>query len=167
MAANRSICILSETLCRLPTVPRAQVRIVLPVPLKMADHCASTDPASSTWIKCVFWGGPVSTTNAVNAGETRNQFQVVIAGSNGYVNTSLQTPAGYNGGLYLKDMSISAPSDCNGLNTYLGAKMFASGTPFDPDLCAAACTALPTCTFFNTYSAYELAERLCSGYPMR
>jgi hypothetical protein len=45
--------------------------------------------------QCVLWSGPVNAENAVNAGQWRNKFQVVIAGSNGYVNKSIDTPSGY------------------------------------------------------------------------
>ena len=40
--------------------------------------CAN--PASTTTIKCVFWGGPLSVDNALNKGQWRTNFQVVIAG---------------------------------------------------------------------------------------
>jgi hypothetical protein len=43
------------------------------------------NPASSTMIKCAFWGGPVSKDNTKNAGYIDNDFVVAIAGSNGYV----------------------------------------------------------------------------------
>ena len=37
-----------------------------------------TDPASVTMIKCVFWGGPVSASNANNYGQYRSKFQLVL-----------------------------------------------------------------------------------------
>ena len=43
------------------------------------------NPASTTIIKCVFWGSPVSKDNTKNSGYTDNSFVVAIAGSNGYV----------------------------------------------------------------------------------
>jgi hypothetical protein len=46
-----------------------------------ADSCAN--PASTTVIKCVLWGSPITAETAVNTGQWRNGFQVVIAGSNG------------------------------------------------------------------------------------
>jgi len=97
----------------------------------------------------------VSASNANNIGQWRNQFQVVIAGSNGYVNQSLDTSSGYSQGIYLKDASIKAPVDCNGNNTALQQTIFSSGTPFDPKLCAAACSSLELCQFFNTYILYK------------
>lgn len=41
------------------------------------------DPPSTTAIKCVWWGGLVNKDNALNDGQWRGQFHVVIAGSNG------------------------------------------------------------------------------------
>jgi hypothetical protein len=46
-----------------------------------ADSCAN--PASTTVIKCVMWGSPITAETAVNTGQWRNEFHVVIAGSNG------------------------------------------------------------------------------------
>ncbi|KAH6644697.1 hypothetical protein C7974DRAFT_26420 [Boeremia exigua] len=45
---------------------------------------ACTNPASSTVIRCTFWGDAVTKTNTVNSGYTDNGFVVAIAGSNGY-----------------------------------------------------------------------------------
>lgn len=68
-------------------------------------------------IKCVYWGGPVSSDNAVNAGQPRGGFTVVIAGSNGYVTTQLATPAGYQAGTPYGTNAINAPYDHQGYNT--------------------------------------------------
>jgi len=72
---------------------------------------------------------------------------------------------GYTTPTYLNNASINAPLDCNGANTYMGARMFNSG-PFDINLCAAACTSTSQydtqhpppdgsppmlCNFFVTY----------------
>jgi hypothetical protein len=51
--------------------------------LTVGPDCPS--PASSTMIKCAFWGGSVSKDNTKNAGYIDNNFVVAIAGSNGYV----------------------------------------------------------------------------------
>ncbi|KAH0344482.1 hypothetical protein KCU83_g8329, partial [Aureobasidium melanogenum] len=51
-----------------------------------SPNCAN--PNSTINIKCVFWGGAVTAANANNFGQWRDQFQVLIAGSNGYVNTT-------------------------------------------------------------------------------
>ncbi|THV74037.1 hypothetical protein D6C87_07606 [Aureobasidium pullulans] len=50
------------------------------------------NPASTVNVKCVFWGDVVGAINANNFGQWRNSFQVLIAGSNGYVNSSLIAP---------------------------------------------------------------------------
>jgi hypothetical protein len=42
-----------------------------------------------TIFECVFWGDAITVVNANNFGQLRNQFKVLIAGSNGYINTSL------------------------------------------------------------------------------
>lgn len=117
------------------------------------------DPSSTTMIKCVFWGGPVTEDNAVNAGQYRDNFHVVIAGSNGYVNNTIEPADGFSGPAYYGSNAVDAPNDCNGQSTYLGNATFSNG-PFDASLCAAACNAksavniksnLPTCKYFNTY----------------
>ena len=101
-------------------------------------------------IRCVFWGGYVGEVNANNVGQWRDEFHVVIAGSNGYMRDSVPKVGGYTG-IGLGDASVNAPSNCNGEDTYLGVKVFTAGV-FDPALCAAACSALDRpCRFFVTY----------------
>jgi hypothetical protein len=48
----------------------------------------SQNPPSTINIKCVFWGGAVVSANANNFGQWRANFQVLIAGSNGYMKSS-------------------------------------------------------------------------------
>ena len=82
---------------------------------------------------------------------------------------AINTPSGYSLEASLDNAAINAPSDCNGISTYLGVKSFPIG-PFNIDLCATSCTeqsaynlrhppALParakTCQFFNTYILYK------------
>ncbi|KAH0372127.1 hypothetical protein KCU65_g1426, partial [Aureobasidium melanogenum] len=137
-----------------------------------SDSC--NNPASTTNIKCVFWSGPVTPDNANNAGQWRNKFQVVIAGSNGYVNQSIATPVGYNAGVYLGTTAINAPLDCTGDDSFIGSR-YLGNSVFDANLCAVACNeqasyALqhpPTdgsfnkvCTFFNTYILYKNGQPL-------
>ncbi|KXJ87526.1 hypothetical protein Micbo1qcDRAFT_236389 [Microdochium bolleyi] len=149
--------------------------------LDPADSCPS--PASTTVIKCVFWGQAVSANLATNVGQWRgSQFQVVIAGSNGY--NKFGTPAipKYNGPVDLGNAAIQAPLDCSGYDTYLGVKTF-KDVPFDPSLCAAACTAqsdynrahppssgyVKTCQFFTTYMLIKNGEpqfQECALYTM-
>ncbi|CAD0088339.1 unnamed protein product [Aureobasidium mustum] len=139
------------------------------------------NPKSTTNIKCVFWSGPVTKDNANNAGQWRNQFQVVIAGSNGYVNQSIATPAGYNAGVYLGKATINAPLDCTGDNSFLQPQVVGNGV-FDANLCAVACNQQASyarqhppadgsfnkmCSFFNTYILYKNGTSLgqyCAMY---
>ncbi|KAI1077785.1 hypothetical protein F5B20DRAFT_592509 [Whalleya microplaca] len=121
------------------------------------------NPPSTTVIKCVFWGGYVAAENAKNEGQYRADFHVVIAGSNGYMKTAIPTVLGFTG-QSLGNSAINAPLDCNGRDTYMGAKIFSTSI-FDPNLCAAACAsqneynlAHPVtygetliCNFFTTY----------------
>lgn len=57
------------------------------------DDASCSNPPSVTNIKCVWWGSAISPTNNVNSGQWRNQFEVAIAGSNGY--TGLPTQRGF------------------------------------------------------------------------
>lgn len=132
------------------------------------DAKACPNPASLTQIKCVFWGGPVTTSNTKNPGRMWASFQTVIAGSNGYVNQNIAAPSGYSDAVYLGNTAINAPYDSQGFNTFMGSKVFSLG-PFNASLCAEACSAqsaynldhppqdggpVQTCQFFNTYLVY-------------
>lgn len=142
--------------------------------------CAN--PPSTTQIKCVFWGGPVDTDNALNVGQWRNQFQVVIAGSNGYVNNTVAQVPGYGMANPLGHAAINAPYDAYGFDSYMGSAMFVGA--FDAQLCADACTQksnyaiahpptdgtpVQTCQFFNTYILYinttkNIQGQVCAMY---
>ncbi|PNS21939.1 hypothetical protein CAC42_537 [Sphaceloma murrayae] len=141
------------------------------------------DPPSVTYIKCVFWGGPVTEDNANNYGQFRSKFQVVIAGSNGYQNKSIAIPAGYSAPSYYGNAAINAPFDTLGADSYMGNAIFNSG-PYNVQLCADACTmksdyarahppsdggVVQTCQFFNTYILYvndstHLQGQYCAMY---
>ncbi|KAI1343535.1 hypothetical protein F5Y15DRAFT_235938 [Xylariaceae sp. FL0016] len=121
------------------------------------------NPPSTTIIRCVFWGGYVGPENANNFGQYQSDFHVVIAGSNGYMKTGTPTVPGFIG-VSLGEATINAPLDCNGHDTYMGAKIFTTSY-FDANLCAAACTSQndyntahppaggkpELCKFFTTY----------------
>ncbi|KAJ4379828.1 hypothetical protein N0V86_005012 [Didymella sp. IMI 355093] len=122
------------------------------------------NPPSTTNIKCSLYGYPVVAKAATNEGQWREQFQVVIAGSNGYSKLDTTPPA-------VKDFknptslpaAINAPLD-NGYDTYNGMRLF-NDNPYDPALCAAACQAqtdydkahpdsqgkYKPCNFFTSY----------------
>ncbi|KAL1626318.1 hypothetical protein SLS56_006902 [Neofusicoccum ribis] len=107
------------------------------------DSCSN--PSSTNVIKCVLWGGPITPETATNTGQWRNQFQVVVAGSNGYVKSYSGTAAanipsvdGYDGG-FLNNKAINAVTDCNGVYTYMGYRLFNDDQPFSPSRCADIC----------------------------
>lgn len=130
--------------------------------LEPGPNCPN--PASTTNIKCSLYGYPVAGKAATNEGQWRQEFQVVIAGSNGYSKLDKALPA-------VKDFkdptglpaSINAPLD-NGYDTYNGMRLF-NDNPYDPALCAAACQAqtdydkahpdsegkYKPCNFFTSY----------------
>jgi len=143
------------------------------------------NPASTTLIKCVFWGSPVNAANAVNNGQWRDNFQVVIAGSNGYTAidpVGTQTVPGYTHDANLGNASINAPLDCNGKGSYMGYVSWNDGAPFSIARCAAACrsqtgynvahppsdgSAPLQCAFFNTYFLLKdgnVQAQVCSLY---
>ncbi|KAI4920641.1 uncharacterized protein J4E92_008284 [Alternaria infectoria] len=121
------------------------------------------DPEAVANIKCSFWGGPVYTDTANNNGQWREQFEVAIAGSNGYSSLTTQSAEGYKQ-VELKNNAINSPLDCNKQGSYMGYKLFVQPA-FDAKLCAAACkeqnkwaTEHPPadgkpqlCRYFNTY----------------
>ncbi|KAF2434427.1 hypothetical protein EJ08DRAFT_466188 [Tothia fuscella] len=124
------------------------------------------NPKSTTNIKCAFWGGPATAETAVNKGQFRTKFEVLIAGSNGYTKNTQPSCNGYGTYEYLDNAAINAPMDCGGnWDTYIGAEIFLD-KPFDPNLCKASCEATTAwdlehppappaapqmCQFFNTY----------------
>lgn len=123
------------------------------------DACSSTceNPPAFANIKCSFWGGPLTLGSAKNTGQWRNQFHVVIAGSNAYVNSNIPSVPGYAPVQSLGAAAINAERDCNGVDTYMGYKLF-TNTPFDVKLCAAACDA---------ETAYNVAHPPSSGKPRK
>ncbi|KAF2734582.1 hypothetical protein EJ04DRAFT_523565 [Polyplosphaeria fusca] len=133
--------------------------------LEPASSCPN--PAPMTNIKCSLYGYPVYSESATNTGQWRDQFHVVIAGSNGYSKLNpLPSPSPYTnftGPSPLLPGAINAPTDTVPA-TYLGMKLYNDG-PYDPSQCAAACQAqtaydretagsdgtYDACNFFNSY----------------
>ncbi|KAI7157745.1 glycoside hydrolase [Hortaea werneckii] len=115
---------------------------------------ACPNPSSTNNIKCVFWGGYLEAAGATNTGQWRQNFQVVIAGSNGYMKTTVPAVTGFTG-RSLGRKTINAPLDCNGKDTYMGMKLFTTSY-FDPKLCAAACT---------SQNEYNRAHPPANGQP--
>ena len=131
------------------------------------------DPPGSANPFCVLWGGPVSKDNALNEGQWREKYHVVITASNGYVLTSSLNP--------LSGKAINAPLDCNSNDAYMGMRLLTDNSPFDPERCAAICDATTQyniehpedgkaprlCKFYNTYilnKNYVSQGQACSMY---
>ncbi|KAI5197148.1 hypothetical protein E4T38_08152 [Aureobasidium subglaciale] len=152
------------------------------------NDASCSDPSSQVMIKCAYWGGPISAANANNFGQTRGSFSVLIAGSNGYVSTSVSTPAGFNDAVSYGDKAMNAPYDAQGYNTFMGSKIFTQSS-FNTTLCSEYCNAqtaynkatapkdgtpYKVCNYFNTYmlflnpggsSAKQVAQgQYCSLY---
>ncbi|TKX26996.1 hypothetical protein C1H76_0750 [Elsinoe australis] len=130
------------------------------------------NPPSASYIKCVFWSGPVTLDNTVNTGSTDVQFQRVIAGSNAYVKTGIVDPAGFTNRQYFGQNSLSVPEHHIASQVY-GDKLFDAGR------CAQFCTQRTemaardpserACKFFNTYLEYvndgdHVTGQICAIY---
>jgi hypothetical protein len=106
-------------------------------------------------IKCVLWSGEVSPKNAINTGETRSQFKVLIAGSNGYNKLKPPPPPGYLEPINLKKYAISAPTCSNGVQTGISQIFNATNDPYNVTRAAQWCDTQYTrsrpCYFFNCY----------------
>ncbi|PNS21259.1 hypothetical protein CAC42_1038 [Sphaceloma murrayae] len=97
------------------------------------------NPSSTVLYKCSLWGLPVVPATAKNEGQWRYDFNVLIAGSNGY--NSLAPPApipGYTGPTKFGG-AIQAPLLPSGADSYMGFKYYTGA--YNPSLCTSACTA--------------------------
>ncbi|KAI9641482.1 hypothetical protein NHQ30_010290 [Ciborinia camelliae] len=98
------------------------------------DDCPN--PASITNYKCTLWGSGVDKASATNQGQWRDQFQVVITGSNGYSKTVSPSQPGYS------QSGWDTPKQCGDgghkahshPNTCLGQSFFPG--PYNPGVCA-------------------------------
>lgn len=116
------------------------------------------NPWSTTVVKASFWGNLIGENLATNKGQYRDQFQVVIAGSNGYNIDSCETAIQGWTQQQLGSCTInSPPSTCaNGKDSYLTYQSFSDGN-MDNKRCKAACDALTArdpstpCNFFTSY----------------
>jgi len=95
----------------------------------------SNKSSSFTNIKCTLWGVPTSKAGATNFGQYREQFQVVIAGSNGY---NLVSPVAASLNLFNPADTLSAA--INNAATYVGSTYY--NQPYDPSVCASVCKTL-------------------------
>ncbi|CAD0087479.1 unnamed protein product [Aureobasidium mustum] len=134
--------------------------------LEPAAACPS--PSSVIYARCALWGSPLSSDSATNTGPMREQFEVVVAGSNAYQNNTLVVPAGFGMNDALGDAALTAPYDGQGYNTFMGSTIFTKGT-FSIQACADYCSAQTAynvkhpasdgsppriCASFNTYMLY-------------
>lgn len=99
--------------------------------LNPAANC--TNPPSMSSYRCMIYAGLISANETTNSGQWRDDFQVVIAGSNGYnKNPASYTPVtvpSWNATQQCSGGAISAPSK------QMGGKFFPG--PFDPRICTA------------------------------
>ncbi|XPS69531.1 hypothetical protein M3J09_001799 [Ascochyta lentis] len=114
------------------------------------------DPLALVNAFCALWGGPVSTDNALNEGQYREQFHVVITASNGYVVSSSLNR--------LSSFAILAPLDCNGNDSYMGMRLLTDGAPFDGERCAAICDATTQYNIDHPPADSNVPPRLCKFY---
>ncbi|EMD87748.1 hypothetical protein COCC4DRAFT_143088 [Bipolaris maydis ATCC 48331] len=124
------------------------------------------NPSSSTMIKCTLWSGTISPNANINKGQIREQFRIVMAGSNAYVKdiTFSNRKDGSSNILknwivekYKNGAAIQVPLDCNGVDTYMGVAAWRDGK-FDAQRCLDACKVAGDtdiqsrkCRFVNTY----------------
>lgn len=125
---------------------------------------ACPNPTAGTAIKCTLWGVPSSKAAASNFGQYRDQFQVVIAGSNAY---NLVSP-----------IAASIPSftaadvlagTVNNVAAFIGSEYY--NQPYNPAVCSAVCLAtnaqnqaaakaagLSTYTACNYFNSFVLSQ---------
>jgi hypothetical protein len=105
------------------------------------------------------WSGTILPDIAINHGQLRKQFHVVMAGSNAYVKdingTTPSVSDDYTIEKYDMGAAIETPLDCNGEDTYMGLKHWSDGH-FDAQRCMDICKETHDasgrqCRFANTY----------------
>lgn len=139
------------------------------------DYVNCPNPNSTTNIKCVFWGSSISQDLALNDGELRADFKVVIAGSNYYIKQaalSNLTDLGFYGprGDALVNAIFSTPEliePTDGYQTYMGGyRGFYVNRPegpnYDPADCAQRCNAL---TDYNSVNMVNATPYINGAYP--
>lgn len=113
-------------------------------PIVNPDSSVCPNPPSTTNIKCTLYGYPVSGDYATNTGQWRSSFQVVIAGSNGYVKTlPPSATANFTNNATYGNAAMQAPLDSkyqyDSGNTFILSKT--DTNPYSPAICAAYCQA--------------------------
>lgn len=117
------------------------------------------NPSAITNYKCTLWGSDIDNTTATNTGDWREQFNVVVTGSNGYSKTNVTVP--------VTVAAYSAPQNCsskaiNGGNYWLGSKFFPGA--FDPTLCAAYANATTSCNRQAAINASQSSYTPCNMF---
>ncbi|KAI5272126.1 hypothetical protein E4T47_04512 [Aureobasidium subglaciale] len=119
------------------------------------DDTTCSDPASYVQVKCVYWQGAVTTDNANNFGQWRNQFQVLIAGSNGYINSAYaaalasgKVPSDAIAPTSQESSSQSTYDIYSGYDSNVGAYSNAQASKSYQD-CETACDADSSCNAFT------------------
>jgi len=95
-----------------------------------ATYCPN--PSSVTNYKCSLWGSSIDASSATNYGDYQEQFQVVIAASNGYDKTNNTTPATQPG--WESPHKCSGGAISSGGSYHIGSSFYPG--PFDPSVCA-------------------------------
>jgi len=94
------------------------------------DQCSCQNPSSVANYKCSIFGSSIGKEAAVNTGEKRNDFEVVIVGSNGYQKKQKPNPPnGWHNPQDCKSKLHDQPRYCLGQKSFPG--------PFDASICAA------------------------------
>lgn len=127
------------------------------------DTCpGKADSPSATLIKCDFYGKPIFPGMATNTGQSQQEFKFVKAGSNAYIKSSAPTIDGYDGPISFGNAAISVPAPV-AANGYIRSQTFGTNVPYDPNVCAQACTASAAyntahgkapCVFFDAFVQY-------------
>ncbi|ROV98011.1 hypothetical protein VMCG_07008 [Cytospora schulzeri] len=139
------------------------------------DYVDCPNPNSTTNIKCVFWGSSISEDLALNYGESRVDFRVVITGSNYYIKQaalSNLTDLGFYGprGDAQENAIFATPEliePTDGYPTYIGGyRGFYTNRPegpsYDPSDCARRCNAL---TNYNSVNKVNATPYINGAYP--
>ncbi|KAI4087526.1 MAG: hypothetical protein LQ344_006721 [Seirophora lacunosa] len=114
------------------------------------------NPPSLTNFKCTLWGATVSAAQATNKGQWRDEFHVVIAGSNAYNKATPPSAIACYTGPDALGGAINAPKNALGQDTYMGYKYhpFSQSQGYDPSTCAADC---------NSQTAYNSRHPAADG----
>ncbi|GME23513.1 hypothetical protein GTA08_BOTSDO05634 [Neofusicoccum parvum] len=123
------------------------------------------DPDSITTIACTLYSFHVAASKATNTGQWRDNFHVVITGSNGYnkADTKLSSPTmttidGFKAPQDFGDAAVNAPK-YNDFDSYITYKTYTDA--YDPRICAKACT---TQTKYNKDTAVNGEYKACNYF---